>query len=103
MSPSAFKLPVQGQLRTVTAARYKPSEKAARWNVHWTDRLFAKYYERTICCWYCKSVTFTTLVICTRTLAGNLSLWRVTANVSSEGESGFFEAGMKHKSFYNFL
>jgi hypothetical protein len=37
--------------------------------------------------------------ICTRTLAGNLSLWSVTANASSLGKSGRVEAGMKHKSF----
>ena len=88
MSPSAFKLPVQGQLRTVTAAPHKMECALDR-------QTFAKYYERTKCCWYCKLVTFMTLTICTRTLAGKLSLWRVTANVSSEGESGLFEAGMK--------
>ena len=44
---------------------------------------FAKYYERTKCCWYCKVVTDKTLAICTRSLAGNLRLWRFTANVSS--------------------
>ena len=103
MSPSAFKLPVQGQLRTVTAAPHKPGESQAMMECALDRQTFAKYYERTKCCWYCKLVTKKTLAICTRTLAGNLSLWRVTANVSSEGESGFFEAGMKHKSFYNFL
>ena len=36
--------------------------------------------------------------------AGILSLWRITANVSSYDESGFYEAGMKLKSitFYKF-
>ena len=41
--------------------------------------------------------------MCTRTLAGNLRLWRVTANVNSEGENGFVEAGMKHKSLQLFI
>ena len=39
----------------------------------------------------------------TRTLAGKLSLWSVISNVSSYGKSGRDEAGMEHKSFYNFL
>ncbi len=41
--------------------------------------------------------------MCTRTLAGNSSLWSVIANASSFGKSGRGEAGMGHKSFYNFL
>ena len=61
-----------------------------------TDRLFAEYYEG-------KNVTGIANAICTRTLAGNLSLWSVTANAISYGESGRAEAGMKRKSFYNFL
>ena len=44
-----------------------------------------------------------TFAICTRTLAGILSLWRVTANVSSEGKSGFYEAGMGHKNLQLFI
>ena len=38
-----------------------------------------------------------------RTLAGNLSLWSVTANAISFDESGRDETEMKHKDFYNFL
>lgn len=41
--------------------------------------------------------------ICTRTLAGNLSLWSVTANVSSLGKRGRDESGMKHKSLQLFI
>ena len=36
--------------------------------------------------------------ICTRSLAGNSSLWSVIPNVSSYGKSGRVEAGMGHKS-----
>ena len=87
--------PRSEELRTVTVAPHKPSESQAMMECALDRQTFAKYYERTKCCWYCKLVTFMTLTICTRSLAGNLSLWRVTANVSSEGESGLFEAGMK--------
>jgi len=41
--------------------------------------------------------------MCTRTLAGNSSLWSVIPNVSSPGKNGRGEAGMGHKGFYNFL
>ena len=43
------------------------------------------------------------IAICTRTLAGNLSLWSVTANESSLGKIGRAEAGMKLKSFKLFV
>ena len=37
--------------------------------------------------------------MCTHTLVGNLSLWRVIKTlVGLNTENGFVEAGMKHKS-----
>jgi hypothetical protein len=42
--------------------------------------------------------TFKGTCICTRSLAGNSSLWSVIPNVSSYGKSGRVEAGMGHKS-----
>ena len=36
--------------------------------------------------------------MCTRSLAGNSSLWSVTPNASSHGKSGRAEAGMGHES-----
>ena len=50
-------------------------------------------------------INFSDLCICTRTLAGNLSLRSVISNMSRFIiKSGHGEQGMKHKScFYNFL
>ena len=94
--------PRSEELRTVTAVPHKPSENQAMMECALDSQtFFAEYYERTICCWYCKTVTDKTLAICTRSLAGNLRLWRITANVSSEGESGFYEAGMGHSRTRN--
>ena len=47
--------------------------------------------------------TFKETCICTRTLAGNSSLWSVTANASSYGKSRRVEAGMGHKSLQLFI
>ena len=41
--------------------------------------------------------------ICTRSLAGNLSLWSVIPNASSYGKSGRVEAGMGHKGLQLFI
>ena len=49
------------------------------------------------------SSTFKEACICTRLLAGNSSLWSVITNAISLGKSGRVEAGMRHKSFYDFL
>ena len=49
------------------------------------------------------SSTFTETCICTRSLAGNSSLWSVTPNASSFGKSGRGEAGMGLKGFQPFV
>ena len=67
---------------TSTASQYKPSENQAM-TVCMLNRQTLLNITKGQSCWYCKSVNFKTLAICTRTLAGNLSLWSVTANVSS--------------------
>ena len=76
------------------------------WNVHWTERLFCWISRKDTSCWYCKAVTFTTLAICTRTLAGNLRLWRFTANASSLLAMTVNAESMKQEwdiKVYNFL
>ena len=58
-------------------------------------KTFGKYYERI-------EVTGIAKAVCTRSLAGNLSLWSAVPNVSRFVKSGRVEAGMGLKS-YGFL
>ncbi len=57
-------------------------------------KTFGEYYERTEVTGIAKKIA-----VCTRSLAGNLSLWSVIPNVSSLGKSGRVEAGMELRFF----
>ena len=55
--------------------------------------------QEGVCYWYYKL----SLIICTHSLVGNLSLWSIMPNESSFGKIGYEEVGMKRKVFLTFI